>query len=168
MWICLCMVVNQKLALEAEAGEATGESVRPLALLRLSRAMLGRLWAPEGGIAPDTGLKAGMQSDSARLDATERLGEEPARRASNSICSKIARCCGTCHDYLLYFRRRKSHYVAVLAVAIPRRREAHYQLPLAPRDVRNPNSQQKTPGQVSNGTLLHKLVGGRVIELHWC
>lgn len=93
--------MSQKLALEAEAGEATGESVRPLALLRLSRAMLGHLWAPEGGIAPDTGLKAGMQSDSARLDATERLGEEPARRASNSICSKMARCCGTCYDYLL-------------------------------------------------------------------
>ena len=39
-------------------------------------------------VPPETGLKAGMESDSARLEATERLGEEPARRAaSNSSCS---------------------------------------------------------------------------------
>lgn len=77
------------ITLEAEAGEAAGESVRPLALFRLSRDMLGRLWAPEGGMAPpEAGLKAGMESDSARLEAIERLGEAPARRAaSNSSCS---------------------------------------------------------------------------------
>lgn len=66
--------------MEAEAGEAAGESERPL---KLRRDMPGRLAAPEGG------LKAGMQSDSARLEAMDRLGDDMAPRfaASSSICS---------------------------------------------------------------------------------
>lgn len=51
--------------------------------------MPGRLCAPEGGMAPAEGLKAGMESDSARLEAIERLGEDmpPRLAASSSICS---------------------------------------------------------------------------------
>ena len=61
--------------------------MKPLALFRLRRDMLGRLWAPEGGMAPpEAGLNAGMESDSAKLEAIERLGEE-RRAASNSSCS---------------------------------------------------------------------------------
>lgn len=72
--------------MEAEAGEAPGESERPL---KLRRAMPGRLRAPDGGMAPEGGLKAGMESDSARLEAIERLGDDmpPRRAASSSICS---------------------------------------------------------------------------------
>ena len=51
--------------------------------------MPGRLGAPEGGMAPEGGLKAGMESDSARLEAIERLGDDmpPRRAASSCICS---------------------------------------------------------------------------------
>ena len=72
--------------LEAEAGEAVGESERPL---KLRRDMPGRLAAPEGAMAPEGGLKAGIQSDSARLEAMDRLGDDMAPRfaASSSICS---------------------------------------------------------------------------------
>lgn len=72
--------------MKAEAGEAAGQSERPL---KLRRAMPGRLGAPDGGMAPEGGLKAGMESDSARLEAIERLGDAmpPRRAASNSICS---------------------------------------------------------------------------------
>ena len=82
---------------EAEAGEAVGESETPFGLLRLRRDMPGRLCAPEGGMAPAEGLKAGMESDSARLEAMERLGEDmpPRLAASSSICS-IAEGCHHC------------------------------------------------------------------------
>ena len=66
-----------------------GESSRPLGRLKLSRAMLGRLLDAEGGSAPEGGLKAGIESDSARLEATERLGDAMLLRfaASSSNCS---------------------------------------------------------------------------------
>ena len=51
--------------------------------------MPGRLEAPDGGMAPEGGLKAGMESDSAKLEAIERLGDNtlPRRAASSSVCS---------------------------------------------------------------------------------
>ena len=69
--------------LEAEAGEPVGTSAVFFTLFKFSSAMLGFLCAPEGGMpeAPGdamtgAGLKAGIQSDSARLeDVMDLLGE---------------------------------------------------------------------------------------------
>lgn len=43
-------------------------------------------------MAPEDGLKAGMESESARLDATDRLGEEPPQRAASSSNCNVQFC----------------------------------------------------------------------------
>ena len=76
----------------------------PLTLFRFSKAMLGFLLAPEGGMpaAGDAGagwgLKAGMQSDSARLeDVMDLLGDARLRFAvSSSNCTA-----SQCMEYIL-------------------------------------------------------------------
>ncbi len=113
--------VHNNHTLEAEAGEATGECVRPLALLRLSRDMLGRLWAPDGGMAPEDGLKAGMQSEFARLEATDLLGEDmppPRRAASNSACNKQTTSLSACleQDKDCYLGQSSCVVIAAFAV----------------------------------------------------
>ena len=89
-----CYEERRLYTFDAEAGEPPGESVRPLTLERGRRDTPGRFGAPEGGTpAARRGLKAGMESDSAKLEATDLLGEDmpPLRAASSSNC-KIAQC----------------------------------------------------------------------------
>lgn len=95
--------------LEAEAGEPVGTSAMFLTRFRFSSAMLGFLCAPEGGMpaAPGNadavtgaGLKAGIQSESARLeDVKDLLGEPWWRLAtSNSNCTALA--ISQCHEWV--------------------------------------------------------------------
>lgn len=77
--------------LEAAAGDTEGESDKPLTLFRFSIAIAGFLAVPGGGrpMPPAAGLKAGMQSESARLDEViDLLGDAKLRRAiSSSNCT---------------------------------------------------------------------------------